>query len=309
MTSPLVSVVVPAHNAGSYLRECIESVVSQDYSPLELIVVDDGSTDDTPNILSEYAHRICAIKQENSGAAAARNNGMARAAGKYIAFLDSDDVWLPGKLRQQVAVLEDDPAVGLVCSRWRCWYPDESGSYPPHDKEAAPRREEAAPGKSGWLYTDLLKGCIVWTSTVVIRREVVDAVGGFDPELRRGQDYDYWLRVSRVTQIKELEDELALYRMDDAATVRKAGGVNWELAVVSRAVERWGTTGPDGRALPLSTLRRRFWQLHFNFGYQQFRQRRFDLAANAFASALRYRPFYPKNYIYAFASTVRRFAC
>jgi glycosyltransferase involved in cell wall biosynthesis len=303
---PLVSVVIPAHNASRHLRECIDSVLAQDYAPLQVIVVDDGSTDDTPRIMAEYKDRITAVTQMNGGAAAARNNGMAHAAGKYIAFLDSDDVWLPGKLRAQVAVLEEDPSIGLVCARWRRWYPDQNGIYPPPERVDGTDERAPAPARSGWLYTDLLQHCVIWTSTVVIRRDITETVGAFDPALRRGQDYDYWLRAARLTRIRELDRELALYRMDDASVARKAGGVNWEVQVVSRAVDRWGTKGPDGRSLPASDLRRRFWQLHFDFGYQQFHQRNFVIARRAFASALRFRPFHAKTCAYAVASMIRR---
>jgi glycosyltransferase involved in cell wall biosynthesis len=303
MIWPLVSVIIPAHNAGRYLRECIDSVLSQSYPSLEIIVVDDGSTDDTPRIMSEFGDRIVAIRQDNAGAAAARNAGLFRARGKYIAFLDADDVWRPDKLERQVEVLEASPDVGVVFSRWMLWYPNSDGTYPPMEaiSEPAVGAEISSPD-----YADLLLDCTLFTSTVVMRREVVNRIGGFAWDLRRGQDYDYWLRASRVTRIKSVELELALYRMDNDAIAKKAGGVNWELQVVSRAVSLWGNKAPNGRTVPMAKLRRRFWALSYQFGYVQFKQRSFRLAAKAFATALRYRPLHAKTYVYAIASLVGR---
>ena len=109
-----ISVIIPAYNYARYLAEAIDSALGQTYAPLEVIVVDDASTDDTPRVLAAYGQRIRAIRQPNGGAGAARNTGIAAARGEYVAFLDADDVWLPRKLELQMALFDADPALGLI---------------------------------------------------------------------------------------------------------------------------------------------------------------------------------------------------
>ena len=106
---PLVSIIMPAHNREAYIGEAVESALSQDYENVELIVVDDGSTDRTYEILSDFGERIRLFRQHNAGPGAARNRGLDHAGGEFIAFLDSDDVWAPGKLRAQVSHLQRNP--------------------------------------------------------------------------------------------------------------------------------------------------------------------------------------------------------
>src|SRR5436305_4940478 len=109
-----VSVIIPAYNYARYIAEAIDGALAQTHAPLEVIVVDDESTDDTPRVLAGYGDRIRTIRQPNGGAAAARNTGMAAARGEYVAFLDADDVWLPRKLELQLQRFEADPDLGLV---------------------------------------------------------------------------------------------------------------------------------------------------------------------------------------------------
>ena len=301
--APLVSVVIPAYNCARFIGDALDSVFKQNYSPLEVYVVDDGSTDETCDVVARYGSAVTLIRQRNAGAAVARNEGLRRARGRYLALLDADDIWLPGKLRLQIDHLERNPDVALCCTLWQLLYPDAAGRY--HiEHAAAPESAAVDPRCKGWVYCELLLDCEVWTSTVVMRRELFERVGGFDPGLRRGQDYDYWLRASQVTRIDRLDAKLALYRMQ-VAHDRKFPDTNWELAVISRAIERWGTAGPDGRALPEAKVRARLWALNYGFGYTQYRGRRYALARTAFAAALRERPAHMKTMYYALASSLR----
>jgi hypothetical protein len=221
------------------------------------------------------------------------------ARGRYVAFLDADDVWLPGKIETQVAHLERYPEVSLCCTRWDLLHPDPLGTYAIPTCERG-RSDPAA--FSTLAYADLLLDCHVWTSTVVVRRELVHQTGGFDPALRRGQDYDYWLRASRITPIHRLDASLALYRMESGHG-KKFADKNWELAVISRALEQWGVTGPEGRRLSARQIRRRLWQLNFNFGHGQLRLGRRGPAQHAFLAALGQRPWHARTFTYFLAST------
>lgn len=302
---PLVSVVIPAYNCGRFIHDTLDSVFIQNYPSLEVIVVDDGSTDDTCDVIARYGTRVTLIQQRNSGAAVARNEGIRRARGALVALLDGDDIWLPGKLWHQVNYLDQHPGIAMCCSRWRVLSPDPSGTYT-IETEPAPEVVRADPECSGWIYCELLLDCAVWTSTVLMRRHLIEQVGFFDPALRRGQDYDYWLRASRVTRIDRLDAPLALYRLEQGAHARKFPDTNWELIVVRRAIERWGPTGPDSRTVSRSKLRTRLWSLNFSFGYAQYRQGHHLQARKAFASALRDRPTHTKTLLYFLASGLKQ---
>ena len=136
------------------------------------------------------------------------------ARGKYLAFLDADDLWLPGKLVAQVSHLERNPEVGMVYSAWQEWYPEANGQFvaPAMDKINGDA-DALETQSSGWLYNALLLDCIIHTTTVVMRSNVAREVGDFDKALKRGQDYDYWLRVSRLTPIHKLRGVYSLYRV------------------------------------------------------------------------------------------------
>jgi len=302
--SPLVTVVIPAYNCAPFIGDALDSVVRQNYPELEVFVVDDGSTDETCDVVARYGNAVTLIRQRNAGAAVARNEGMQRARGEYIAMLDADDLWLAGKLRLQVDYLEHNVDVAMCCTRWNLLHPDAAGRY--HIEYSAPPDSASVDLTcGGWIYCELLLDCHVWTSTVVMRRELSERLGGFDAGLRRGQDYDYWLRASRVTRIDRLDTSLALYRTQ-VAHDRKLPNTNWELTVIRRALERWGTTGPDGRTLPRAQLRRRLWELNYKFGYLQYQGGRYASAGAAFAAALRERPGHLKTMLYALASRLKR---
>ena len=289
LSHPLVSVVIPAYNCGRFIEEALESVFAQDYPALEVIVVDDGSTDDTREKVMRYGSRVSLVVQRNGGAAAARNEGIRRSRGKYVAFLDGDDFWLPGKLRHQVDHLERHPDIALCCTRWHVLHPNPSGDYHIASASAADV-VHVNPKCSGWIYCELLLDCVVWTSTVLIRRELCERIGGFDEALRRGQDYDYWLRASRLTRVDQLDAPLAVYRMGEAGMAAKAPDTNWELTVIRRALDQWGRTAPDGSTVPRSRVRNRLGRLNYNFGYRQFSTGRYGVARRAFVAAIRQRP-------------------
>ena len=183
---PLVSVVVPTYNYGRFLPEALESVLAQDYPRMEIVVVDDGSTDETRAIVAPFVDRgVIYVWQENKGRGQARNAGIAASTGPLLAFLDADDVWLPGKLSLQVDHLERTPELAMV-----------SGAYFDCDEENRPRRLVQPPDVEGYMLERLLVKNIVGNPTkVLIRRRCLDAVGGFS-ELPVSQDWDTYLRIA-----------------------------------------------------------------------------------------------------------------
>ncbi|MCI0552129.1 MAG: glycosyltransferase [Anaerolineae bacterium] len=294
-----MSVIMPVYNSASYICDAINSLIAQNYSNLEIIVINDGSTDDTLSALHRYDNEIILIDQKNAGAAVARNRGLDCARGQYIAFLDSDDVWLPEKLRIQIAYLESHPTIGMVYSSWRCWYPDRDGQFNISRND----RQELADvsiveSKSGWLYDQLLFECILLTSTVVIRRSIVQQAGKFDTRLLRGQDYDYWIRVSRLTEIVKLNAELALYRIHGNSIAKNHSNQNYEWMVVEKAIKNWGLVGPNGKAVRKIDIKKRIAQLHFGFGYEHFWAGNPIIACESLLRSVRYRPLAIKHWLY-----------
>lgn len=180
-----VSVIIPTFNRAWVIREAIDSVFSQEDDNFELIIVDDGSTDDTGRILSEYSGRIVQIRQPNRGVSAARNRGIQEASGPLIAFLDSDDRWLPGKLSHQVRFFENNPEA-LICQTEEIWIRN--------GVRVNPKNRHKKP--SGDIFEPSLGLCLVSPSAVMMRRELFDLVGLFDETLPACEDYDLWLRVA-----------------------------------------------------------------------------------------------------------------
>ena len=203
--NPLVSVVIPAYNRAALIGESLESVYAQTYEPLEVIVVDDGSSDDLASALSPYLDRgLRLIRHEvNKGAPAARNTGIAEAKGEFIAFLDSDDLWEPDKTARQVsALLASGPETALVYSGIRKI--DQNGKFLGFKN----------PAKKGSIYLDLLaNNWIGSTSTALVRASALTRVGGFDVTLRSRQDLDLWLRIAREFTVDFVDAPLVIYRV------------------------------------------------------------------------------------------------
>jgi glycosyltransferase involved in cell wall biosynthesis len=186
--NPAVSIIIPAFNTAGMISECLDSVFSQSYDNFEAIVINDGSPD-TPEleqVLQPYLDRIVYIRQENKRAAGARNTAIRRARGEFLAFLDSDDTWLPDHLAAQMAVLEQDPATDLVYA---------NGLF-----IGAERRREfmdRCPSKGPATFPALVvERCQIPISTVVARKSVIVNTGSFDESLQRCDDYDMWLRAT-----------------------------------------------------------------------------------------------------------------
>lgn len=295
---PLVSVVIPAYECERYVIEALDSVFSQDYANLEVIVINDGSTDSTLELLKQYKHKITILDQPNSGSAVARNAGMAAAKGDYIAFLDSDDKWLPGKLLAQVNFLEKRLDFGLVSSNWVTWSPDENGDF----CEIAIGDDHQTPQDnrhfSGWLYCDLLFDCVVWTSSVVMRRTVFEQVGDFNVHLRRGQDYDYWIRTSRVTKMHKLDQVYAVYRMNNESVTNRPNEINFGYEVLINAVDNWGYQCVSGEIVDKKLVERYLAEVCFSFAYYHLNSGSINVARNSILRSLKHNPFKFSYWLY-----------
>jgi glycosyltransferase involved in cell wall biosynthesis len=200
---PLVSVVIVNHNYGRYLANCINSVFAQTYPNIEIIVVDDGSTDHSLKVLTAYSDRIRIIQQDNRGPSAARNAGILKSKGEWIALLDSDDYWQPEKLHEQSKYFTE-PAVAMVfCG---AEYIDDSGSLlgDTHPVVAS----DLLPKLATFTSPPICGG-----STAVLRSVCLQELGGFDETLSRGEDLDLWIRIAAQYEIRAIPTPLARYRI------------------------------------------------------------------------------------------------
>jgi len=209
---PQVSVIIPTHNRAHLVGEAIDSVLSQTYDDLELIVVDDGSQDETRDVVASYSSRLTYLHQEHRGVSAARNRGIERARGNYLAFLDSDDLWLKEKLHLQMECMKVHPET-LICYTDEIWV----------RKGVRVNQMKKHRKYSGMIFEYCLPLCIVSPSSVLINRQLIDEVGGFDETLEVCEDYDLWLRISARHPMQFIETPLIVKRGGHADQLSKKG--------------------------------------------------------------------------------------
>ncbi len=200
MTDPRVSVIIPVFNRPIMVKEAIDSVLAQTFNNFELILVDDGSQNETKQILRQYQatypQKISIIFCEHSGVSSSRNAGIKRATGEFIAFLDSDDLWISSKLEKQIQFMEQNGVD--VCQTEERWVRN--------GKQVNPMKKHAK--RSGKIFFDCLPLCIVSPSAVMIKKSVFEKVGMFDEKLPACEDYDLWLRISLHYPIYTMTDKL-----------------------------------------------------------------------------------------------------
>jgi glycosyltransferase involved in cell wall biosynthesis len=201
MSLPVVSVIIPTFNRAGWVVEAIDSVLAQDYRSIELIVVDDGSTDTTPQRMQTYASDLTYIRRPHQGVSAARNCGVSASQGGLIAFLDSDDLWLPSKITAQVALFEQNPQL-QACYTDEIWIRRGVRVNPKHIHRK----------HSGWIFHQSLPLCTISPSAIMLRRSQWDRLGGFDERLPACEDYDLWLRLTSMVPIHLLPERLIVKR-------------------------------------------------------------------------------------------------
>ena len=251
---PAVSAIIPTYNCARYLPEAIDSVLAQTYRDFEIIVVDDGSTDNTQEVLAPYGDRVRVIKQPNQGRSAARNTGILAARGEYVAFLDADDLWLSRKLGKQMAFLEARPDVRWVYSDYAMF--DEGGRQ--CESVFCARRVACLPETQAVLHA--LPGGIVWTGTVLVEASCFKEVGAFDSSLPVSEDSDMWVRLACRFAAGCIRDTLALYRRHPGQVTSRAQSGLFEYCRCRRyrrfLREQKGQLPPNVRRAAVSVARR-----------------------------------------------------
>ncbi|MFA5118286.1 MAG: glycosyltransferase [Candidatus Omnitrophota bacterium] len=281
----LVSVIIPTYNYGKFIFEALDSVLKQTYNDLEIIVVDDDSTDNTREIVTRYVKELPGtltyIFQKNKGPGAARNTGIARARGGYVAFLDADDIWLPGKLQLQIEVFRSCSDVGFVHTDNSLF----SSTGPINNYRFGITAESQM---SGNIFPYLLRECIVRTSTVLIKKSCVAKVGLFE-ETYSGEDYDYWLRTAKICKAGYIGEALVRCREHPEHLVRR--DINKTYTNVRRVIRNTIQRFPEIQNDPECRIGLRFREAkcYFEIGYHYFCQGELQEARKNFWVSLQHK--------------------
>lgn len=285
MKTHKVTALIPTYNCAAYVADAVESVLAQTYPVHEILVVDDGSTDHTAEVLARFGDRIRYIRQVNAGPPAARNTGISQATGDFIALLDSDDLWVPEKLRLQMEYFDQHPACGLVYSDMKTF--DQTGII---EESVKASRNLTLP--SGSIFSQLWAETLFQTSSVVIRKECFDTAGLFDTMLRMGDDYEIFLRIARHYEFGCVDQPLVLYRQHPTQGTRSWGkqlqqNQPWEFLVLKRVLDRY----PEiMRELGTSAVHQRLSKTYFALAYACLGEGEPAAARKLLRNALRYWP-------------------
>jgi hypothetical protein len=207
MNNHLVTTIIPTFNHGRFICDALDSVISQSYKEIEIIVVDDGSIDDTVERVAKYGNAVKYLYQENRGCGPARNTGIIKACGNFVAFLDADDIWQKEKIEKQIEVINAYPGTGVVGCGFN--YIDNNGKF--KSKPIIKRNYK----RSNALYNDLMVRNIIYGSSsgALVKKECFNKVGLFDEKLPYREDWDMWFRIGRIYDIRFVEEALVYIRL------------------------------------------------------------------------------------------------
>ncbi len=297
---PLVSVVIPAFNGERFIGRTIESALAQTYSNAEIIVVDDGSTDATLEVVRRFGDRVRCLRQSNQGGAAARNQGVSAARGDWVAFLDQDDLWRPEKLQRQAAVFLAEPSIAVCFTRWS--HIDDQGNPMTHGSTTERDRlldsvsHQGRPLAGGAVLlpekpftVGLAKRCLVNScSGVLARKSVLAEAGGFDAGLRGPDDWDLWMRLAVRHPFAYIPEALYQYRHHARQHTQRGG--TQILSGLLTVMERWLRSpeicGRAGRRTILASMAR----LHDNCATVRVNKGEMREARAHYVAAFRARP-------------------
>ena len=306
MSQPIVSIIIASYNCAAYIAETISSVLAQSLKDIEIIVVDDGSSDDTPKIVNSFGAPVRLLTQPNAGVCVARNRGIREARGQFICLMDHDDYWFPDKLAHQVRMLKDHPEVGVVYSAFTLWYRDEEGNrFPdPTSLDLDIDGSQIDPDYSGWVYHQFLIDCWMLTSTAMFRPEVFTTCGLFDESLPYSEDWDLWLRISQKYPFIKLRRSTTLYRQHPHQGNRLAREIDYRTRLLKTAVMKWGFCSRDGRCVPRHAFKKQLAIYHASFALGHLRAGNRKLAISAFLKSWATYPINIKTLAYIPAAVI-----
>ena len=299
-----ISVVIPTYNGEKYIEQTVQSALSITSHPLDILVVDDGSTDNTAELMKPYLDRVRYIQKENGGPASARNLGVKEAYGEFIAFLDGDDLWQPEKFEKQMPLF-DDPEVALVYAEGPAI--DENNNPLEHDS-GLPK-----PKIKGQVFEQLFANNVIPTSTVIARRQAILDAGLFDEDrsLISVEDYDLWLRIAAASKFDYVSDPLTLYRVhSESISKNHARSYFGEKKVLEKNKELFANRFPQ----IATSWNQRLATLFQELAQEYYTGNNLSEARKYFRESLKYNFWQPKLWIYilttlmgrGFVSSVRR---
>ena len=280
--NPLVTVVCPAYNCARFIKPALESVFAQSYRPIEVIVVDDGSTDGTPELIESYAE-VSYLRQVNRGPSAARNSGIRAARGEYVAFLDLDDLWTPEKLSDQVAVLESYREAGLCFADMRLFSSGGCEELTMFQKYRFTAEYFGHESVVDGAVAKLVTMNFIPTSSVVARKTALTRTGGFDERFRKSEDWDLWLRIALHQPIVYSPKLMTLKRVHEVNTSRDCEGMNLAALQVLEKLKRDHQDLLDKLGVDIISVLRDSYR---NLGYFYLRQTALAEARRALAQSL-----------------------
>jgi glycosyltransferase involved in cell wall biosynthesis len=279
-----ISVVIPTHNYGRFLSEAITSALGQTCTPSEILVVDDGSTDETADIVKAFGERITYLRQEKAGVCAARNFGVANSTGDYIAFLDADDIWEPEKLEKQIEKFEADADVGLVHCGMREF-----------DSETGETMQFHLDGGEGWLAEKhlLFEKPIINASgsSIMVSRRAFEKVGGFDTRLRNGEDWEFCYQIAREFKVGFVAQPLVQYRNHGVNATKNISEMERSSLIAWRKI-----FNTDDLAI-LAIKRRSYGNLHKVLAGSYLHNRQLGGFLRNLVKSIWYRPSYLTHYL------------
>lgn len=246
---PRVSIVIPAYNAAAFLGETLTSVLASDYRDFEVIVVNDGSKDETVEVAANFGSRVRVISQKNAGMSASRNKGIEESDSEFIALLDSDDIWHPEKIKWQVAAFDAHPDHAYCFTEFRSWTGGPSSEF-----LAEYRSGRVELKLSGWIYHKLLLTNWALPSSMVFRRQAWSETGPFLCEDQQTDDWEYFVRASQSFQFLKLKEPFVLYRQTQGSLSRKVPTKNTTELMRESLIERYGLRSPDGEQVDKEEL-------------------------------------------------------
>ena len=304
-STPEVTVAIPVYNGGRTIGAALQSVFEQTYTNYEVIVVDDGSTDDTAVQVAKWANRVRYQRQPNSGPASARNTALRSARGRYVAFLDADDIWLPAKLERQIAYFARFPQTGLLHTG------AVVSAAPTHAALDAIGAIGTAPGDDAdtpprLAYGDLFHGWLaISTLTVMAPRDVLLACNGFDEQRElHVEDWDLWLRVAARFPVGFIAAQLAIHRPGGSMSSAVEKTYRGQQLVIRKAAAVCGNACDVHAGAPEECVRSREFRLYSELGYERFWSGRTVEARAAFTHALQLNPGAMRSRVYHAATFV-----
>lgn len=292
---PRVSILMPTYNSAAYIKKSIDSVCSQDFKDWELIIIDDGSTDNTYDIVASFQailqNRLTYIRTHNQGASLARNVGLKLCRGAFIAFLDSDDIWDSQKLSKQLEIFDQNPSIDLVFSNALIIDSNDLST----NKNYVKPSELEIPAKQ--IYTQILaKRNYIPFSSIVVKKPVADEVGEFDDAFKSSQDSDWLLRLASKHMILGINENLVFYRVHGASISSDIGLRKHDtVRILLKNIE---LNPPIGQSTK-KEIYKRVAEHYYGWGYHEFSTNHLPSAREKFSQSIRHSPWVcPQKYFY-----------